>query len=196
MDTPRPSAGHTTAVLLTRLREGDRAAADQLVRRVDPMLRRWAHGRLPANLRDEGDTADLVQLTLMRVFARAELFEARHAGAFYAYLRQTLLNVMRDALRGRRLIPEREGDDALAEVPAAAGSVLEATLGREGALAFEQALQQLPPHYQALVVMRFEFGMSFPEMAEELGESPDAVRVRLQRAIRKMSDLLGDPDAD
>jgi len=34
MDTPRPSAGHATAVLLTRLREGKRAAADQLVRLV------------------------------------------------------------------------------------------------------------------------------------------------------------------
>ena len=187
-------SGHTTALLLSRLRDGDRSAADQLVRRVEPMLKRWAHGRLPPNLRDENDTADLVQLALMRAFARADQFDSRHAGAFYGYLRQTLMNVLRDALRERKLAPEREDDSALALLPAASGSALEATLGREGAIAYEQALQELPPHYQALVVMRFEFGMSFPEMGEELGESPDAVRVRLQRALKKMSDVLRDPD--
>jgi RNA polymerase sigma-70 factor (ECF subfamily) len=194
MNEPAPPSGQTTALLLNRLRGGDRTAADLLVRRVEPMLKRWAHGRLPPQLRDANDTADLVQLALMRALARSDQFDAAHAGAFYAYLRQTLMNALRDALRERRLQPERADEAALASLPAAAGSLLEATLGREGAIAYEQALQQLPPHYQALIVMRFEFGMSFPEIGEELSESADGVRIKLQRALRKMSELLHEPD--
>jgi RNA polymerase sigma-70 factor (ECF subfamily) len=192
MDRSDPPSGQTTALLLARLREGDQRAADALVRRVEPLLKRWAHGRLPSQLRDANDTADLVQLALMRAFGKIDRFESAHAGAFYAYLRQTVLNALRDALRERRLLPQREEAEALAALPAAPGSALEAALGREGAIAYEQVLQQLPTHYQALVVMRFEFGMSFPEMGEELGESPDGVRVKLTRALRKMTDLLGD----
>ncbi len=196
MDEANPPSGQTTALLLTRLRAGDRLAAELLVRRVEPLLRRWAHGRLPAQLRDVSDTADLVQLALMRVLARIDRFDPAHAGAFYAYLRQTLLNALRDALRERRLQPERDDEAVLELLPAASGSALETALGREGAIAYEQALQRLPPHHQALVVMRFEFGMSFPEIGAELDESADGVRIKLQRVLRKMSELLHDADAD
>jgi DNA-directed RNA polymerase specialized sigma24 family protein len=37
------------------------------------------------------------------------------------------------------------------------------------------------------VLMRFEFGMSFVEIAEELGESSDGVRMKLNRAIARMA---------
>jgi RNA polymerase sigma-70 factor (ECF subfamily) len=147
-------------------------------------------------LRDANDTADLVQVALMRVLAHLDRFESGHAGAFYAYLRQTLLNALRDALRERRLQPAREDEAVLVDLPAASGSALESALGREGAIAYEQALQRLPPHHQALVVMRFEFGMSFPEIAAELDESADGVRIKLQRVLKKMAETLHDPDAD
>jgi DNA-directed RNA polymerase specialized sigma24 family protein len=35
--------------------------------------------------------------------------------------------------------------------------------------------------------MRFEFGMSFVEIAEELGESSDGVRMKLNRALARMA---------
>jgi DNA-directed RNA polymerase specialized sigma24 family protein len=38
-----------------------------------------------------------------------------------------------------------------------------------------------------MIIMRFEFGMSFIEMAEELHESPDGVRMKLNRAIQRMA---------
>lgn len=35
--------------------------------------------------------------------------------------------------------------------------------------------------------MRFEFGMSFVEIADELGESHDGVRMKINRAIARMA---------
>jgi DNA-directed RNA polymerase specialized sigma24 family protein len=49
--------------------------------------------------RDLRDTDDLVQDTLLRAFKRLETFENRGEGAFLAYLRQSLLNAIRDDLR-------------------------------------------------------------------------------------------------
>ena len=54
---------HTTAFLLDRIRGGDARAREALVARIEPLLRRFAHGRMPQLLRHQQDTADLVQVT-------------------------------------------------------------------------------------------------------------------------------------
>ncbi len=58
---------HTTAWLLDRARGGDRGARSALVARIEPLLRRFAHGRIPQLLRHREDTGDLVQLTWAKV---------------------------------------------------------------------------------------------------------------------------------
>ena len=42
--------------------------------------------------------------------------------------------------------------------------------------------------------MRFEFGMSFPEIAAELGQSADGVRMKLNRALKQMALMLDDDE--
>jgi RNA polymerase sigma-70 factor (ECF subfamily) len=56
--------------------------------------------------------------------------------------------------------------------------------------AYEQALAALPKRQQALIVMRVEFGMSYPEIAVEVGGTADAVRVMVARAIVQLSHRL------
>ena len=58
-----------------------------------------ASGRLPRWARDTADTQDLVQETLFQTFKKIEKFEARGEGALFAYLRQAILNRIRDELR-------------------------------------------------------------------------------------------------
>ncbi len=65
MDT---APADNTQQLLNRIRSGDKAARERLLARYLPMLRRWAHGRLPQHARDLGDTEDLVQADLLRIF--------------------------------------------------------------------------------------------------------------------------------
>lgn len=187
-------ASHTTQVLLGRIRDGDDAAREALLRRVLPMFERWARGRVPDAVRGAVETADLVQVTVIRALGRVERFESAHPGAFFAYLRQILLNALRKAVGEAAALPGRVAIEEVHELIADQGSALERIVGREHLLAYEQALAQLPSEHQALVVMRFEFGMSFVEIAAELGETPDGVRVKLNRALKKMAAYLDDGD--
>src|SRR6476660_1739651 len=82
--------------LLERARAGDESALNALMARHLPRLRRWASGRLPRWVRDIADTQDLVQETLLQTFKGIDRFEARGEGAFQAYLRQGVLNRIRD----------------------------------------------------------------------------------------------------
>jgi len=67
----------STAFLLTRAREGDAYARDRLIRRYLPVLKSWAHHRLPAYARDLFDTQDLVQITLLRSLEGIAKFEGQ-----------------------------------------------------------------------------------------------------------------------
>jgi len=72
-----------------------------------------------------------------------------------------------------------------------APALIEQIVGAERVRAYEQALGTLPKRQQGLIVMRVEFGMSYPEIAAEVDSTPDAVRVMVARAIVQLSKLLG-----
>ena len=100
----------STTDLLRRAREGDAQALDDLIRRHQGPLRRWARGRLPRWTRDLRDTEDLVQETLAQTLRHIKDFEPRHEGALQAYLRQALINrVARRGAAGHAL-PDAGGD--------------------------------------------------------------------------------------
>jgi DNA-directed RNA polymerase specialized sigma24 family protein len=54
---------------------------------------------LPAAARGHLDTADLVQDAAMHAIAKLDTFEPRHVGAMQAYLRQSVINRIRDEVR-------------------------------------------------------------------------------------------------
>src|SRR4051812_35099459 len=95
-DAPYTGAVATTADLLQRARLGDADALNELFARYLPSLRRWARGRLPKWTRDLRDTEDLVQETLVQTLKHIGSFQPRHEGALQAYLRQALVNRVRD----------------------------------------------------------------------------------------------------
>jgi RNA polymerase sigma-70 factor (ECF subfamily) len=178
-----------TEVLIRRVRAGEANARDALVRRFLPLLRQWAHGRLPRAARDLHETDDLVQLALMRALKQIGHFECEGPGSFLAYLRQILLNQVRDEIRRLTRRPDvAELDPELADgdLP----SPVEQLVGHERLQAYERALAQLPKRQQGLIVMRLEFGMSYPEIATEVGSTPDAVRVMVARALVLLAGAL------
>ena len=126
-----PSASNaleTTVDLLARVRQGDRDALDRLIARCLPALRRWARGRLPAAARGVLDTQDLVQDTILSSLRHLDHFESRHEGALQAYLRQAVLNRIRDEARrfGRRPAATELTDSQ----PSEAASPLDIAIGR------------------------------------------------------------------
>src|SRR4029077_12949794 len=129
------------AALLSRVREGDDAARERLFERVLPALTRWAHRRLPARARDLAETDDLVQVTIARALDRLGSFESRGEGGFLAYLRQILLNLVRDEVRRTRVRAAHDELDAHFAGPGP--SVLERTVASETLERYEKGLAAL-----------------------------------------------------
>src|ERR1041384_964739 len=94
-----PTANTASIELITRAQSGDETALNDLCAHYLPRLQKWARGRLPVWARGPLDVHDLVQDTFANVVQRLGSFEPRHEGAFEGYLRQALINRLRDQLR-------------------------------------------------------------------------------------------------
>jgi RNA polymerase sigma factor (sigma-70 family) len=178
-----------TAQLLDRYREGEDSAVDSLFQRYMPVLRRWARGRLPSYRRDISETEDLVQVTFLRALNRLDAFDSERPGAFLAYLRTILLNLVREELRRSSRRPESVS--IMESLPAQQLSLVERAIGQERMEAYEKALAQLPELKRNAVILRVEFGMSFEEIAVELERpSANAARMTVSRALDDLATLI------
>jgi RNA polymerase sigma factor (sigma-70 family) len=179
----------STFDLLARARNGDDSAVDALFTRYLLPLRRWARGRLPQKARHVADTQDLVQDTLIQVFKHVREFQPQREGAFQAYLRQAVMNRIRNAIRdgGRR--PTETGLDDL--TPASDRSPLERAIGAQRLEQYDAALEQLRPPEREAIVARLEMGCTYDEIAALLSlPSADAARKAAQRALVRLAEVM------
>lgn len=179
----------STLELVQRAKTGDSEALNRLFARSIPGLRRWASGRLPRWTRDLMDTDDLVQETVVRAIRRIDTFEPRHEGALQAYLRQAVLNRIRDEVRRTMRSPQTAPLDENEKDREA--SPLETAIGREAVDRYEAALARLRPEDREAIVARVEMDYSYEQVAQALGKpSPDAARMAVSRALLRLAEEM------
>ena len=180
------SDSQSTFRLLDRARAGDREALELLLLRHMKPLQRWARGRLPVWARDLDDTDDLIQSTLLQTFKRLDRFEPQHVGALQGYLRQAVLNRIRDELRRHGRRPAQIDLDEVDLV--SVHSPLEEAIGREGLERYEKALERLSSAQREAIIARLEMGYTYEELAQILGSpTADAARKVTQRALLRLA---------
>lgn len=182
---PRATGMQSTTELLDLAREGQADALNALFCRCLPALRRWARGRLPVAARDLLNTEDLVQDTVVKVLRRLNTFDARHEGALQAYLREAIVNRIKDeARRAGRRPPALELED---RHPDPTASPLERAIGAERVDQYEAALGRLSPVHRQAVIARIELGYSYEQIAVALGKpNANAARSVVVRALYRL----------
>ena len=175
--------------LLERVRSGDAEALDRLLRRYLTPLTRWSSGRLPRWARDMSDTQDLVQETLVNALKHIGTFDYRHEGALQAYLRQAVMNRIRDELRRAHRRPQAAQLDE--RLPDHAATPLEDAIGSEMFERYESALAELKAEEREAIIARVELRQSYQDVALALGKpSPDAARVAVNRALLRLAEKM------
>ena len=186
-DGAQPIDAESSFALVLRAHDGDEDALGRLCARYLPRLQRWAHGRLPPTARGALDTQDLAQETMLQAVRNIRIFQPRHEGAFQAYLRQTLLNRIRDQIRRSR----RQGgptDSIDSSEPTRTPSPLEEAIGQETLDCYEAALQRLRPEDREAIIARIELGLEYAEVVEALGKpSIAAAHMAVSRALVKLA---------
>jgi RNA polymerase sigma-70 factor (ECF subfamily) len=181
--------------LVAKAQAGDRNALDELLVRSLPSVHRWAHGRLPIYARGALDTDDLVQQAALQTLKRLHLFEPRHVYSLQAYLREAVVNRIRDAVRTQvrrglkdnmpvELLPDDHCDEY-------APSPLELILKQETVERYRRGLRKLKRDEQRAVVLRLELELGFEELAQQLGKpTVAAARMATKRALDRLARVL------
>jgi len=171
--------------LVTAARAGDRQAFEELVRLT--YLDTYALAlRLTAN---EEDACDVVQDTYLRAWKGIGRF--RGDSQFTTWLYRITANTAATHLR-RRQRTRTESLDSVAEPEELRREILPADAAESGAelARLSAALDQLPPKLRAVVVLKDVYDQPHDVIADQLGISVTAAKVRLHRARKRLRDEL------
>lgn len=155
-------------------RGGDRAAFARLFRRYERMV----HGILLVKVRP-AEAEDLVQDVFLAALERLPTLE--DPAAFGGWLAQIARNRVVDHYRRRRAT-EPLDDEHPEPHPGADRVEAERVLG---------VIRSLPEAYQETLILRLVEGMTGPEIAAQVGLTPESVRVNLHRGMKQLRERLG-----
>ena len=184
--------------LLASLRRGEGGAFMALAERYGSMIYRLAFGVT----RNQADAEEVLQDVLLTLARKGESFEGRSALGSWIY--RVTTNAALNKRRGKRLELETPLEELLPTFKAdghRAGDrafILadwsqnpeEELLSGERRRVLERAIDGLPEHYRAVLVLRDVEGLSNENVAELLGESVPSVKSRLHRARMVLREQL------
>ncbi|MEX0274863.1 MAG: RNA polymerase sigma factor [Flavobacteriaceae bacterium] len=138
---------------------------------------------------NENDAEDITVQTFSKAFDKIATYKQEYE--FATWLIAISKNIHIDLIRKRKntMMNERGGD--------AIKSVLDDAPTAEDRLIIEQDLaglllkiKELKPHYQKVINLRFFNEMSYSDIAKELGEPINNVKVKLLRAKKLLAELI------
>ena len=176
----------TDQELMLALKAGDTAAFEALYRRYRDRL----YAFLVRYTGDPATAQDLFQETFLRVFRNRARYEPR--AAFATWLFTIARNLYLDHLRGARRGAEvlAGSATALAGIRDTRPGPLQEIEASEWKQRLEGALIALPEEDRAILLLsRFE-GQRYAQIAEILGTSKGAVKVRAHRALQALRRAL------
>jgi RNA polymerase sigma-70 factor (ECF subfamily) len=193
--------------LVLRARRGDSSAFETVVARWNEPILALA-SRLTGDLEE---AQDLRQMALLKLYQGMQDFEGR--SRFSTWIYRMVLNLCRDRARARAsrlrafagLVNERLGrTSAVGGSPGGNGSAVEPALeetgfhaadGREVAQLVAHAVLSLPAVEREVVVLRHYHDLSFPAIAEILGDPVTTVKSRMSRGLSMLRTRLAHLEA-
>ena len=190
---------------LPEARAGSREAMGQALEAYRAYLLLIANRQLDPNLRAKGGASDLVQETFFEAHRDFGQFKGQTGEELQAWLRQLLLHNVANFARGFRDAGKRDlarevalepetpsgaGDRGLADdTPSPSGRAM----AREQAEIVQQALARMPEDYSQVVILRYQDGLSFEQVAQRMQRSENAVRKLWFRAVERLEQELRAP---
>lgn len=163
--------------------------------------------QLGSRLRAKLDASDIVQQAILHAHERRDQFRGGTEGEWLAWLRAILANTLaaavrrfdvqaRDPRRERSLENELERSSARLEALLAAdqSSPSERIVRGEELARLAQAVAQLPDDQRRAVELHYLRGLQVADVAEQLGRTRPAAVGLLFRGLKRLRELLRDPE--
>jgi RNA polymerase sigma-70 factor (ECF subfamily) len=189
--------------LLAQARQGDQAALDRLFGMCRNYLGLMARTQVEGRLRARVDPSDLVQQTMLEAYRSFQRFNGATEGEWLAWLKQILNHNATDFVRyhqtGKRQAAKEvhlgnpadsSAGDGLANLADSVETPSQELMRKERELQIADAIAQLAPDYQEVIILRNLQRLPFDQVAERLQRSRPAAQMLWMRAIHKLQEVL------
>ena len=169
--------------LIRAAQSGDREALITLLREIEPYVYRTAYYLL----HNEQDAMDASQEALIRIYTKINSYEEK--AQFKTWVQRIVTNIAIDKFRRAKPVVSIDEHNL---VFMGNESVEKEVLSAYAAQDIRVAIEQLPEHHRAVVVLRYLQDFSYNEIAESLGLPLNTVKSYLFRARQQLQTLLQD----
>lgn len=177
--------------LVERAREGDSAAFEKLV----TLYERKVYATAFRYTGNEHDAMDVSQEVFIRVFRFLNTFNLE--SSFSTWIYRITVNACKDHIRKRNAraelpleLTDEESGDYTVEIADSTYDPVEIYERAELRHEIQQAIDDLPPSYKEIVILRDLGGLSYDEIADNLKIEVGTVKSRLSRAREKLRNFL------
>lgn len=162
---------------------GDRDAFQTLYQRYSQRIYNRVKSKVPPQ-----DVDDVTQEVFVAVIRSLGSYEERSRFGTWLY---TIVNrQIADFYRRRSRSDRGQHVELHDELEDAAGGAQQDAADQR--MLIQRALNAIPEHYQDIILMRFSDGLTFAEIAEQRGQSLEAVKSLYRRAIQAVRDHMGE----
>jgi RNA polymerase sigma-70 factor (ECF subfamily) len=173
--------------LVEAARRGDRDAAEALLQLHELLVFRTCRRLLPAG----EDVEAAVQETLLRALKNLGRFTGE--GSFGGWLAAIAVNLCRDRLRRKRLVPflplevrDENGADPLSAIPSSEPNPERVAMARQAVNRLHGEVSRLPRRQQEVFALRFFAELDLEGIATALGVDVGTVKTHLHRAVQRV----------
>ena len=181
-----------TTTLLRSAKDGSEEALNALFERCAGKLLALIRLRLDRKLRERLESRDILNAALLKAFQRINSFEEDNAASLMGWLARIAENVIRDQRdyhgRQRRDMAREVGIEQ--DLDILEGRIRSQTSRLVLAQELEQlehAMQSLEQTHREVILLRQLEELSFAEIGERMGRTPDACRMLLARAMTALT---------
>ena len=189
--------------MLGRARAGDKQELGRLFESCRSYLNVMARAQMESWMQAKVDASDIVQETMLEAHRDFARFQGQSVGEWLAWLRGILTNNAADVVRKYRGTEKRQTRREVSLQPQTDDSSLGALdpadsietpsvqlMRQERELRVADAIVNLSPDHQQVIILRNLQRLPFDEVAKSMGRSRPAVQMLWMRAIRKLQEAL------
>jgi RNA polymerase sigma-70 factor (ECF subfamily) len=176
--------------LIQKYFAGDEASFQDLVKRYVKPIYNFVH----SSVRDSQQAEDITQDVFIKVWTHLKRFDS--AKNFKVWIYTIARNSVFDFLRKKKTVPFSflEKEDEVYDVPDL-GPLPDKILAlADSGEKLDAALQKIPVNYREVLILYYQNGFNFREIAEILKTSANTIKSRHLRALAMLKKLLKKTD--
>jgi RNA polymerase sigma-70 factor (ECF subfamily) len=195
------TGGQNTQELVALAKDGDKSAVSRLYGVYAERVQWMVRFRMSKELRSKLESMDVVQDALIHALSALDNFTYRNEGDFVRWLSKIAENELRGNLKKlhaeKRDIRKEVRLDCLKPTTGGGFAGVAGPIGtttpsvimsqKEDLAKLEKAIDGLKPEYREAIVLTKIEGLSYGEIGERLGKSPDSVRMLATRAMASLA---------